>query len=67
MNRLTTAITILILMISTGCSTNNDKDTAKGSTANVKPTNQPPRPQNAILAPNFLWQEPTVKLSGWMI
>jgi len=53
MNRLTTAITILILMISTGCSTNNDKDTAKGSTANVKPTNQPPRPQNAVLAPHF--------------
>ncbi|MFQ6678326.1 MAG: peroxiredoxin family protein [Fidelibacterota bacterium] len=53
MNRLITIISIFILVISTGCSPNNDKGSVKDSTANVTPTNQPARPKNAVLAPGF--------------
>lgn len=53
MNRIITSVAILGLIIFTGCNANNDTDSKKASVSSVKIKKQPPRPKNAVLAPDF--------------
>lgn len=44
---------IIGLITTTGCGSNKDKETAKASVVNTNIKKQPPRPKNAVLAPDF--------------
>ena len=53
MNRILTTVALLGLIVSTGCGNNDGKDTVKASVSSTKIKKQPPRPKNAVLAPDF--------------
>jgi len=53
MKRIIITVAILGLIVSTGCGSSSDKEKAKGSVESANAIKQPPRPKNAVLAPDF--------------
>lgn len=53
MKRIITIVAMLGLITTTGCGTNKEKETAKASVVSTNIKKQPPRPKNAVLAPDF--------------
>lgn len=53
MKRIITIVAMLGLITTTGCGTNKEKETARASVVSANIKEQPPRPKNAVLAPDF--------------